>query len=149
MAAPPALLTLTLIDSRGRPTKRRYEITQQADLAAYIAVCATLIGALEDITDLGLSRADMIIMHPTEGWVAGEDSNIDVGATFSGLIVDGNGKRASHKVPGIKLALVDPDGSVPIDGVVATYLGEFEDGEDFKLSDGEQIESWTRGTLDK
>ena len=149
MAAPPALLTLTLIDSRGRPTKRRYEITQQADLAAYIAVCATLIGALEDITDLGLARADMIIMHPTEGWVAGEDSNIDVGATFSGLIHEGNGAKASHKVPGFKMSLVGGDGSIALTGVVATYLGEFLDGEDFTLSNGDQIDSWLKGVLDK
>jgi len=142
-------LSVQLADAFGRVTRRSYEIDTQVDLAAYQAVVTSFIGALEDVTDLGLVRADIVIPATAGGFDVTEGANVDVGATFSGLIVDGNGKRASHKVPGIKLALVDPDGSVPIDGVVATYLGEFEDGEDFKLSDGEQIESWTRGTLDK
>lgn len=149
MAAPAALLTVSLIDSRGRTTKRRYEITEQADLAAYIAVCSSLIGALQAVTDLGLTRADMIITHPTEGWAAVADSNVDVGATFSGLIEEGNGAKASHKVPGVKMSLVGGDGSIALTGVVATYLAEFEDGEDFTLSNGDQIETWLKGSLDK
>lgn len=143
------LLSLTLQDAFGRTTQRRYEIEEQLDLSAYIAVTATFIGELQDVTDLGLVRAQLILDHPTAGWSPVAGSNVDVGATFVGLIADGNGKKASHKVPGIKLALVNADGSVPITGAVSDYLAQFLTADDFMLSDGETIESWLSGKLDK
>ena len=121
----------------------------QALLADYVAAASSFLGALQAVTDLGVVRADLIIPHPTEGWAATAGSNVDTGGTFVGFIEDGNGKKASHKLPGVKPSTVDTDGSIPITGVIDTYLSEFEDGEDFNLSDGEQIDTWIRGALDR
>jgi len=142
-------LSVSMIDSMGRTTKRTYEMDTQATLADYITAATSFVGALEDVTDLGAIRVDLVITALVEGFDVTEGANVDVGATFSGLIEGGNGKRASMKVPAIKASLVNADASVPITGVVAAFLGEFEDGEDFKLSDGEQISSWLKGTLDR
>jgi len=142
-------LSVSMIDSMGRTTKRTYEMDTQSTLADYITAATSFVAALEDVTDLGAIRVDLVITALVEGFDVTEGANVDVGATFSGLIEGGNGKRASMKVPAIKSSLVNADASVPITGVVAAFLGEFEDGEDFKLSDGEQISSWLKGTLDR
>jgi len=116
-----------------------------ADLQAHAAAFLT---ALEAVTDLGCVKATIMVPVPTPGFAETAGANVDVGATASGWILAGS-KKASMKIPGIKASLVDADGSVEIDGVVATFLGSFEDAGDFNLSDGERIDTWIRATLDR
>jgi len=144
-----AYLSCTLQDSYGRTTKRVYEMDSQLLLADYDTAATAFGLALADVTDLALIRADLIVPAIIPGFAVTAGANVDVGATFQGLVVDGNGKKASVKLPGIKAALVDSDGTVEITGDIATWLAEFTDGEDFMLSDGEQIDSWIKGTLDR
>lgn len=144
-----AKLSVTMQDAYGRTTHRVYGMETQVDLASYAAAAAAFLAALEDVTDLGVTRADIILPVAAAAFAVTAGANVDVGATASGLIDGGGGKKAAMKLPGIKPALVNPDGSVPISGVVATWLAEFEDAADFNLSDGEQIESWIRATLDR
>jgi hypothetical protein len=136
-------------DARGRITTKRLELAAQADLVAYLAVVDTVMTALESVTDLGVSRCDLVITAVDAGFAAVANSNIDVGATFSGYTTDGNGKKASFKLPGIKDALVSDDGTVPITGDIATFLANFEAAGDCLISDGETIDSWIKGVLDK
>jgi hypothetical protein len=63
--------------------------------------------------------------------------------------VDAGQKKASFKIPGIKLSLVAADGSVADAGATATLLDLFEDADVYNLSDGEQIETWIKGSLDR
>lgn len=142
-------LSCSFVDSYGRPTKRVYGMEDQADLAAYLAVVADFVADIEDVTDLGLVRADLIIPVTGADFDVTAGANVDVGGTFSGFLDTGGGKKSSLKVPGIKSALVNSDGTIPITGVVATYLADFETDGGFNLSDGEQISSWIKGTLDK
>lgn len=144
-----AKMSVTMQDAYGRTTHRTYGLVAQVDLATYASVAAAFLAALEDVTDLGVTRADLIlpVLSPEFDAIAG--ANVDVGATASGLIEGGGGKKAAMKIPGIKAALVNADGSVPITGDVATFLAEFEDAADWNLSDGEQIASWIRATLDR
>lgn len=142
-------VSCTLADSFGRTTHRLYEIEEQANLADYITAITSFRNALDGVTDLELVRCDLVIQAIVAGFAAAAGANVDVGATFSGYIDGGNGKKASHKIPGIGMALVNPDGSVPIVAAVDTYLTEFQTGEDFLLSDGEHISAWIRGTLDR
>lgn len=145
-----AKLSVTLIDAYGRTTHRVYGMEDQTLLADYTTAAAAFLTALGNVCDLGIVRADFLINVPgIEATAATAGSNVDVGGTFSGLIVDGNGKKASAKVPAIKPALVAADGSIAISGATATYLAEFEEDADFNLSDGEQIDSWIRGALDR
>jgi len=113
----------------------------QVNVAAFLA-------ALEAVTDLGCVKANIIIPATTPEWAETALASVDRGGTFSGWVNEGM-KKASLKIPGIKLSLVAADGSIADAGVTATFLDEFEDAADFNLSDGEQIESWIRGALDR
>lgn len=144
-----AKLSCTFVDSRKRTTKRVYGMETQIDLAAYLAAATAFFTAYEPVTDLGLIKADLLINVTGEDWAFTANSNIDVGSTYSGWLDTTAPKKASLKIPGIKMTLVDDDGSVPITGVVATLLAEFETAGDFNLSDGEQIDTWIKGSLDK
>jgi len=94
-------------------------------------------------------RADLIIPMTLGASPPAAGANVDVGATASGFLDIGGGKKASMKIPGIAAALVSADGTVAIDGVVAAFLANFETAGAWRLSDGEQIESWIRATLDR
>jgi len=145
----PTKLSCTMVDAYGRTTHRVYGMEDQALLADYVIAAGAFLTALEAVTDLGLVRADFIIPLASPEWGVIAGANVDTGATASGWISLGGGKKASMKMPGIKAALVAADGSVAVSGAVATFLGEFEDAEDFNLSDGEQIETWIRAALDR
>jgi len=123
----------------------------QALHADQVAVAVAFSTALEAVTDLALVRADIIYQAVDEGFAAQAGSNVDVGATFSGVLYDADGEKASFKIPGIKAALVDPDGSIPLTGAVATALAFFVNATPFDLylSDGETIDHWLAGSLDK
>jgi hypothetical protein len=144
----PAKLSVTLVDDYGRTTNRTYGMVTQATLAEYIAAADALLAALEAVTDLGCTGAEIRIVVPSAAFAVTSDANKDVGATAVGYIQDGDGKKASHKWPGVKATLVGADGTIPITSVVATYLALFEDAADLTISDGEQIESWIKATLD-
>ena len=141
-------LSVTYDDAYGRTTTRVYGMETEALLADLQTAAAALITAVTAVTDLGCVKATILIpvTNPTFAETAG--ANVDVGGTASGWI-DGGMKKGSMKIPGIKASLVDPDGSIPITSVVATFLALFEDTAAFNLSDGEQIESWIRAALDR
>jgi len=146
-------LHLTLEDGFGRTTSKRVELTNQLLLADYVLNAEEFMTALLAVTDLNIAAAhiqtDDTLTIPTQD-PAG--SNVDVGATFSGWIGDAVGKKASHKVPGFKLTKVGAQGVIDLTDVdVAAYLDLMGDPPDNKvrISDGEWIETWIQGTLDK
>lgn len=145
-------LTVTMADSRGRLTRRTFEIVTKPTLVDYTTLATAFIADLQAVTDLGVIRCDLMLDAFVPGFAATDPSNVDVGATFSGYIYDGNGKKASLKIPGIKNAKVAGDGTVPlVDADVADLLNYWVDATPYELliSDGEHIDSWIRGTLDK
>ena len=141
-------LSVTFDDAYGRTTNRVYGMEDEALLVDLQTAAASFITAVEAVTDLGCVKANIIIPVTDPIFAETAGANVDVGATASGWI-EGGSKRASMKIPGIKASLVDADGSVPIETVVATFLALFEDAAAFNLSDGEQIESWIRASLDR
>lgn len=147
MALP--LLSLTLVDAYGRQTTKLLEMRNELLHADQVIDAQLIINELQAVTDLGVIRADIIYRGVDAGFAVTPGANVDTGATFTGTIADGNGKKASFKIPGIKPALVNPDGSVPITGAVETFLDTFYEGMVLYLSDGEQIETWLTGVLDK
>lgn len=141
-------LSVTMDDAYGRTTTRVYGMEDEALLANLQTSAAAHLAALEAVTDLGCVKANFIIPVTSPEFAETAGANVDVGGTASGW-VDAGMKKASMKIPGVKASLVDPDGSIPITGVVATFLALFEDAADFNLSDGEQIEAWIRAALDR
>lgn len=146
-----AKLSVRLTDAFGRSTNRVYGMEAQTLLADYVTAYSAFFTALEAVTDLAMEKADLLIQISGAEWTATAGVNLDTGATASGLINAGLGKRASMKIPGIKPALVSADGTVAISGATATFLDEFISTGDFNLSDGEQIAvgGWTRAKLDR
>lgn len=141
-------LSVTFDDAYGRTTNRVYGMETEALLADLQTNAAAFITAVTAVTDLGCVKANIIVpvTDPTFAETAG--ANVDVGATASGW-VDAGMKKASMKIPGIKASFVAADGSVAITAAIATFLALFEDAAEFNLSDGEQIESWIRASLDR
>jgi len=109
---------------------------------------AELLTALEAVSDLGCVKASISFDVTSPEYAETAGANIDQGATFSGWI-DAGMRKGTMKIPSIKPASVETDGSVLIAGVVATFLALFEDADVFNLAHGNQIESWIRGSLDK
>lgn len=141
-------LSVTYDDAYGRNTTRVYGMETEALLADLQTEAAAFMAAIEAVTDLGCVKATILIPVTDPAFAETAGANVDTGATASGWVVDGM-KKASMKIPGIKPALVDADGSVTIDAVVATFLALFESAAAFNLSDGEQIDTWIRAGLDR
>jgi hypothetical protein len=127
------------------------EVEVQATVELMIAAAAAISTALEAVTDLAMIRADWIVRAVDAGFAVTAGANVDVGGTVSGLLHDGNGKKGSLKIPGLKAEFVNPDGTIDLeDSDVAAYLALFEeDGGIAYISDGEQVDSWIKGALDK
>lgn len=141
-------LHLTLDDAYGRTTARSFGMEEETTLAQMQTDAAALLAALEAVTDLGCVKATISFEVTSPEFAETAGANVDVGATFSGWI-DAGLKKASMKIPGIKPALVAADGSVAISGATATFLALFESAAVYNLSDGEQIDTWIRGALDR
>jgi hypothetical protein len=148
-----AFLHVQFIDGFGRTTSKHVELTDQLLLSDYVVNAEAWMNAVLAITDLNISsayiRLDDGLDIPTQDPTG---SNVDVGATFSGWIGGVVGKKASHKVPGFKLSKVGAQGVIDLADVdVAAYLDLMGDPPDNKvrISDGEYIETWIQGTLDK
>lgn len=146
-------LHVTLQDGYGRTTTKRVEMTDQILLADYVANANLFLTNLNAITDLQILKATLQIDDGLS--VPAKDpagSNVDVGATFVGFVGDAEGKKATLKVPGIDLAYVGTLGVIdPTQADVFAFLDLFGDPPDnkFRVSDGEWIEEWITGTLDK
>ena len=141
-------LMITFDDAYGRTTSRTYGMEEVTTLAQMQTDAAELLAAIAAASDLGVVKASIQIPVTSPEYAETAGANVDVGATFSGWVTAGQ-KKASMKIPSIKPALVAADGSVAISGAVATFLALFEDADVFNLSDGEQIEAWIAGSLDR
>lgn len=141
-------LHVTLDDAYGRTTARTYGMEEVTTLAQMQTDAAEFLTALQAVTDLGCVKATISFEVTSPEFAETAGANADTGATASGWITAGQ-KKASMKIPGIKPALVAADGSVAIAGAVATFLALFEDADVFNLSDGEQIDTWIRASLDR
>jgi len=143
-------MSLTLEDSFGRLSNLRREMQPHALLVEYQVEIDNFVTAFAAVSDLAVVRADFVQtgLDSTQAVTAG--ANVDVGATFSGWIEATPGKKASTKIPGIKLAKVGTDGSIDLtDTDVAAFLAQYADAGDFYLSDGENVADWIRGSLDR
>lgn len=149
----PDYLSLTLLDGYGRETVKRIEMTPQILLADYVNNANLILTELDAITDLQILRANLVLGDALN--IPAKDpsgSNVDVGATFSCFLGEGDGKKGSLKVPGIKMGFVGAGGFIDLtDADIAAYLDLYGDPPNNKarLSDGEYAESWIQGTLDK
>jgi hypothetical protein len=148
MQAPYATFMFT--DHFGRIKRKTIQYDSQATLVDYQAVTTALSAALDAVTDLELTKVELTLPQ-TGTFDEDSESNRDVGATFSGVLYNKDGAKASLKIPGIKLSLVQADGTIDVEGAtVAALLAFFVETTpyDCLLSDGETIDHWVSGSLD-
>ena len=144
-----ANLHITLADSKGRTTKRKIGMEDEALLASYLTNITAYAAALDAITDLALVKLVLAIDVTGDEFAVTAGANVDVGGKMSGWLDTTVPRKASLGLPGIKDALSDSDGSIDDTGVIATYLDLFETGAKMTLSHGEQVDSWVKGVLDR
>ena len=143
-----AHLAVTLRDIYGRTTTKRFETTA-ATVAAAQGALDDLLDSLADVSDLGqikvLFECPLVVTTPVAAQAL---SNIDVGATLHCELASAMGYGL--KIPAIKAALLNGDGSVKIaETAITTYVANFETGGAFLVSDGELIAALLSGELDK
>jgi hypothetical protein len=144
-------VTFQLKDSKNTVKRKSIQLEVQATLADYTAAVTALAAALDDITDLELVKAEMTLPH-TATFAGEEGSNVDVGATFTGVLYNKQGLKASIKVPGFPEAKVGADRVIDVaDEDVAAFLAFFvhDTPYDAYVSDGETVDHWESGRWDR
>jgi hypothetical protein len=140
------LISVTYLDGYGRTTTRRVG-TVSTTLTAAAADAAALIDAMADVSDLGTVKFSIEETTGAEA-AAGEGSNLDVGATLT--VTLSNTKKFPFRVPGIKAAKLNADGTVKVDDAdILTLIGLFDAEAHLRVSEGDSIVNVLHGTLDK
>jgi hypothetical protein len=144
-------LSLTLEDSEGRRKKMLVETTDlSVVLTDQITAITGILTELNPITDLAVVRVDWIHKGIVAGFAGESSSNVDVGATFTGELYNHDGARASEKIPGFPQAKTQGDGTISVaEADVEDWLELFLHSGTLLLSDGEEIDHWINGRLDK
>ena len=140
-------LAVTMFDKQGYETVRKFEI-RGADANAIAANAATFLADLQAITRLGTRKAAVLI--PISGEDAcGDPSYTDLGVTIRGKSAT-DGETVIVKVPDLVPTMYDDDGKVILTDVsVDAFLDNFLASGVAYVSDGESVDSWLFGTLDK
>lgn len=141
------IATFSRIDSFSRMYSKQFEL-EATTLADALVQIATIELAYAPVTTGGDRKKTLSYLVEIGSADPAAGSNRDVGATFVGLTVDGD--TAVVKVAGFLQSLADEYGNIPLDNAdVAAFLGLFEAAGPCRVSDGEVVEVWLRGTLDK
>lgn len=139
--------TLIMRDSYGDIYRKEMETRvtvladAQADVTAFLAL-------LDPCTDLEVASVTYSFRDSTQQIAGVAGSNRDIGATFEGLNQDG--ETVILKIPGFPAAKVGAQRAIDLTDLdVAAMLADYETAGNFYLSDGEIVDSWVKGTLDK
>lgn len=147
----PVLGSLSLVDAYGRGTTRSYEMVDAvlADAQTDLTAIRTALTALSDMGYTAENLTDQTALTVA----AQTGANVDVGATFR-VRLD-NGKIGNVKIPAIKDAKVNADGSIdPADTEVVAFftllgLDEPTTPAVATIYNGRKVTSVLSGTLDK
>ena len=140
-------LAVTLYDYHGYEMVKKFEI-RGADANAIAANAAAFLANLQAVTRLGTRKAAVLIP------IAGEadpvtPSYTDLGATIRGKSAT-DGETVIVKVPDILPAAIQVDGTIDLtNAAVDAFLDNFLATGVAYVSDGESVDSWLYGTLDK
>jgi len=138
--------SVSLVDGYNRYASKRWE-----GLATVLATAVTnASGLLADflaVTDLGTTMETFTSQVATSN-AATAGANVDAGATLHCRL--DNGKAYALKIPAIKPALVNPDGSIDIAAAAITdFVANFETGGQYRVSEGNYITAILYGELDR
>lgn len=149
MAYSRTFVTLTIRDDYGRTKTKQVEMLT-ADATQSELDAGTIKNAYQAAMDGHILKAQVNgLLEYTGSPAAG--SNVDTGVTMK-VQLDGRAERASLKWPTPAAAIINPDGTVDLNdlavqGIEALY--QTTGTNVARLSDGEAIEEFLSGTLDK
>lgn len=148
MAYDGSYVTFRIRDAYGRTKSKKVELYSQD--AAQMETDAALIAAeLQEVMDGHIESYFVTGVNNIAGTpVAG--SNVDTGVTVSCLMADTS--KAALKWPTPKAAIFNPDGSLDLtnaDVIDVEALFQAGLGQVAYLSDGETLDSFLSGSLDK
>lgn len=140
-------VSIELTDAANRKARKVYETQDLVDVAAANTAAAGLVTDLEAVTGakvLAYTVSERTVV--TDSVTSG--ANVDEGLTISGYKADNY--QTVVRVPAPETATWLADGTVDMSNAdVQAYLGNFQSTGDFTVSDGEVIDSWIGGKLDK
>lgn len=138
-------ISITYVDDYGRTSTRRYENTRTT-ISDAAADAAALIAAYGAIGDLGVAKFEISQMTP-QSVSPGSGANLDTGGTVHAVLE--NARQYAAHIPGIKAAVVNPDGSLDLgDSDLLAYLALFETAGHFRVSEGNYFVTYRYGELD-
>lgn len=141
-------LSVTLVDDHERTTTKRFKVFDAVDYAGALTLAGLFITDLGVISGCGVVNYSLATVVSVGGAVTA-GANLDAGATFSLFIGGVPGKKGTNKVPAPVAAIIGPKGVIDMADVIVTdYAANFTSG--FVLvSDGETVDSFESGKLDR
>lgn len=141
-------LSVTMEDAFQRRTTKRFKVFDAVDYAAALTKAGLFAIDLAAITGCDVLSYSLTTVVPyTDTVTAG--ANLDAGVTFSLSIGGVPAKKGVTKVPAPLDGYIDPDGSVDMADVIVTdYADNFTSGF-ILVSDGEIVDSFNSGRLDR
>lgn len=136
-----------LTDDYGRQTRKSYQSQDFIDFPTAMVALTNLVTDLQAVTELGVVRT-----YLTEETVIAEapasGANIDAGMSLT--VVKADTKKATIKVPAPPASVINPDGTVDLTATAITdFVGNFQSGGGWTVSDGEIVTSVVKGSIDK
>lgn len=143
-------ISVKFIDAYGRTSTKRLELTTEV-VATAITDAVLVAEALETCTDCGLLACTVLFDAAVTPTAATAGGNLDAGASIQGLLTGTPAKYATLKIPAPLAAYVNGDGTIDLENVtLAAFLDYYTEATiKLDISDGETVDSWVRGTLDR
>lgn len=139
-------LTLGMSDAYGRTTTRSFKV-EAADFATAQGVVTAFIPDYQAATQLQVYKSELTDKQLYAGAPQG-GANKDEGMTISCELASEPGKKASLQVPGPVDAIRNVDGTIDIANAIMTALEANFTGGGVTISDGEEVNTFIKGTLD-
>lgn len=141
-------LTVKLEDDHERTTTKKFKVYDAIDYAGALSLAALFITDLAAISECGVVGYSLATPVSVGGSPAA-DANLDAGATFSLYIGGVPGKKGVNKVPAPIPGIIGAAGVINMAATEVTdYAANFTSG--FVLvSDGETVDSFISGKLDR
>lgn len=138
----------SLSDAYGRVTTRSF-IFEAADFANASTLMGTFTTAYQGVTELHLFESRLVEEENIAGAPVG-GSNVDEGMTISAQLAT-PGKKASIQVPSPVAAIINVDATIDLtDALMIALEGQYTKSTPFvTASDGETVDSFIKGTLDR
>jgi hypothetical protein len=139
--------TLYLRDSYARDSVRRFTVTG-GDFASVRSAMITFVNEYQALTQAEVLRWTLAEEIAFTGTLTA-GANLDTGLTITAAIGGGGSKKGTIKIPATKTAFINADGSLDLTHIdIQLFEAEFTTGL-VLISDGEVVDDFLSGRLDR